>query len=64
MTAFKAGDVVGLKSGGPDMTIKRIIPPGEGRDEEAHCTWFDGIELKSAVFEISILKSIEDRSTN
>ena len=64
VTAFKAGDVVELKSGGPDMTIARIIPPGERRAEEACCTWFDGTEVKSRNFEVSSLKSIEDRPTN
>ncbi len=34
MNDFKVGDVVELKSGGPDMTITSI----EG--DKANCTWF------------------------
>lgn len=34
---FKVGDVVVLKSGGPPMTIYRIMSQGS-----VWCTWFDG----------------------
>ena len=66
MEEFKVGDVVQLKSGGPKMTIKRLI--GQGTDnwqsrinEEAMkaighkngdlvCVWFENNQLKDAVF--------------
>lgn len=36
---FKPGDVVVLKSGGPDMTISSI---DEG--QKASCYWFNGVD--------------------
>jgi uncharacterized protein YodC (DUF2158 family) len=33
--AFQVGDVVRLKSGGPDMTVQSIDSDG------LYCTWFD-----------------------
>ena len=33
-TQFQVGDVVRLKSGGPDMTVKRLMGVG------ADCVWF------------------------
>ena len=33
--AIKPGDIVMLKSGGPDMTVAWIA------DNEAYCEWFD-----------------------
>ncbi|PKC35341.1 hypothetical protein V462_11515 [Pantoea ananatis 15320] len=53
---FKVGDVVKLKSGGPDMTIKKL---GESynRDQEIYqwdntytCQWFAGKKLESGSF--------------
>ncbi len=42
--AFKLGDTVGLKSGGPTMTVELI--DGDG----VHCFWFDGKNLKRDIF--------------
>lgn len=37
--AFKIGDVVQLKSGGPLMTVQKV------RTDEVDCMWFDGNTL-------------------
>ena len=51
MGVFKEGDVVILKSGGPLMTVKSL---GEfatkGLINGVACVWFDGNNLKEAVF--------------
>ncbi len=47
--AFKPGDVVRLKSGGPAMTITRLNPAGI--ENGATCQWFnDKAKLKTGMF--------------
>lgn len=46
--AFKAGDVVRLKSGGPAMTIEKIGQTGG--HEAVFCTWFEKNEQKRGHF--------------
>lgn len=46
MSDLKVGDVVYLKSGGPAMTVHRIIVD---RDN-AECAWFQDDELKDYIF--------------
>lgn len=41
---FRPGDVVRLKSGGPDMSVERLAHP-DGVDS-ARCHWFDGDRLQ------------------
>jgi uncharacterized protein YodC (DUF2158 family) len=53
---FKAGDVVQLKSGGPEMTIEGIGLYGMGATHEvAKCVWVEGKNRKEAVFEVVTL---------
>jgi uncharacterized protein YodC (DUF2158 family) len=53
---FKNGDVVRLRSGGPDMTIK-----GENLlNGKVLCQWFVGATLKQEYFLIETLEKIED----
>jgi uncharacterized protein YodC (DUF2158 family) len=40
MINFQVGDVVQLKSGGPQMTIDEIA------DGSAHCTWLIGDKIQ------------------
>ncbi len=51
---MKVGDVVELKSGGPQMTIESIYDFG-GVDR-ASCVWFDGTERKEGNFPVDTLK--------
>jgi uncharacterized protein YodC (DUF2158 family) len=45
MPQFRVGDVVQLKSGGPDMTVSHILPSGN-----MFCVWFDGSEKREETF--------------
>ena len=55
-TQFQVGDVVRLKSGGPDMTVKRLM--GVGVD----CVWFQGDDRLAEVtwFESDLLTRVEN----
>ncbi|RIV42279.1 YodC family protein [Flagellimonas pelagia] len=46
MSELKLGDVVFLKSGGPEMTIYKVSE----RNNQVGCKWFDGKELKYGAF--------------
>ena len=64
--SFKIGDVVQLKSGGPQMTVQRIIGADNSNfmiqtadeflksqgfsDGDAICQWFNGNKLESETF--------------
>jgi uncharacterized protein YodC (DUF2158 family) len=41
---FQVGDIVKLKSGGPEMTVKERVTSGY------HCQWFAGKKLESGTF--------------
>lgn len=57
MEEFKLGDVVQLKSGGPEMTIYRI----DGSD--IACTWFVKQEPKYNSFPKEVLEKVEHGGT-
>ncbi len=52
--AFKKGDVVVMKSGGPPMTVDKV--PGDLQDygggtyKEYHCEWFKGATAQQGNF--------------
>jgi uncharacterized protein YodC (DUF2158 family) len=54
---FEVGQVVKVKSGGPEMTIQQIDDYGSGRPQ-ASCVWFDGKKRESYVFELDTLEFI------
>jgi len=54
MAAFKVGDTVRLKSGGPLMTVRNT--------GEIECTWFLKDQLKKGTFPADVLKKGEDGS--
>lgn len=48
---FKPGDVVELKSGGPDMTVSAI------HEDSAYCEWFDHKnEPQARMYVLAVLK--------
>jgi uncharacterized protein YodC (DUF2158 family) len=51
MSQFKIGDVVQLKSGGPNMTVESDA--GEGCFV---CHWFEGSEAKRTTFQGAMLR--------
>jgi len=56
---FEAGNVVRLKSGGPEMTIEGIgeYSWGSGR-QQALCKWFEGKTLRQDTFELTSLQKL------
>ena len=58
VTQFQVGDVVRLKSGGPDMTVKGLMGVG------ADCVWFRGSNrLEGSWFESDLLMRSENPGT-
>lgn len=55
MRDLEVGDTVMLKSGGPRMTVSRILNRGRVR-----CDWFDGQEPKFRTFDPDTLERVED----
>lgn len=53
---FNLGDVVGLKSGGPDMTVTAICC----ECEEVVCTWFADKKLEKTLLCPEALVKYED----
>lgn len=50
---FQIGDIVRLKSGGPDMTVNTVHPDGE-----YNCQWFAGKKLESGYFKHEALEKV------
>ena len=56
--SYKSGDVVELKSGGPQMTIVEVFPIGKWSHPKGliHCQWFDvESKLRNAPFTPEVL---------
>ncbi|RBM83907.1 YodC family protein [Vibrio paracholerae] len=51
----KIGEIVKLKSGGPDMTIKQVYTS----DQEYRCQWFAGKKLDNGIFPHDSLIKVE-----
>lgn len=56
---LKPGDVVRLKSGGPEMTIEDIGEYSWGSErQQAMCKWFEGTKLHTDTFELASLERV------
>ena len=53
---IKAGDVVELKSGGPQMTVNFV--EDDSGSMIAACTWFEGPKKQSGRFPVHTLKLV------
>jgi uncharacterized protein YodC (DUF2158 family) len=53
---FAIGDIVKLRSGGPEMTVK-YVPMLDGT--EYHCQWFAGKKLESGKFPADSLDPVK-----
>jgi uncharacterized protein YodC (DUF2158 family) len=54
MTEIKAGDVVQLKSGGPEMTVNFV--ENDSGTQVAACSWFINNKKESSRFPVATLK--------
>lgn len=64
---FSVGQMVKLKSGGPDMTIERVIgaSPTLGRPTEVYrCQWFAGKKLDHGDFPPESLVAVQPAANN
>ncbi|MDA5481841.1 DUF2158 domain-containing protein [Yersinia intermedia] len=52
---FKAGDIVKLKSGGPDMTVKVFL---SSQGNSFLCQWFAGKKLEQGYFKPDSLELV------
>lgn len=75
MELLKTGDIVQLKSGGPKMTVQRILGADKTnlglkaadeflnlrgyREGDVVCQWFEGSALKDGTFKIETLNKQE-----
>jgi len=54
---FKVGDIVVIKSGGPQMTVEKIGPLGfYSKEIGVHCCWFVDNKLQRDVFRFDVIK--------
>lgn len=61
VTQFKIGDIVQLKSGGPQMTVLGVTPVAPGT-EWCGVYWFAGDTLRSAEFRPEVLRPFHNPS--
>jgi len=62
---YVAGDVVVLKSGGPNMTVKGRYSPGLTPEADTYtCQWFGGKKLESGHFHADSLKRVVENAPN
>lgn len=52
---IKKGDVVRLKSGGPEMTVDNVFK-AIGGQTMANCKWFAGLIVQEKAFDVNALE--------
>lgn len=60
MIELKVGDVVRLKSGGPDMTVTDTDVLSQDLNANIRCSWFDGKKAQSALYPSEALVKVKD----
>lgn len=60
MISLKVGDVVQLKSGGPVMTVCKIVED----DNTYSCCWFNGKKVESADFPADTLEAVKENESD
>ncbi len=61
---YVSGDLVGLKSGGPKMTVKgNDKRSGSVKPDHYECQWFGGKKLESGFFHGDSLKRVTEEET-
>jgi uncharacterized protein YodC (DUF2158 family) len=64
---FEKGDVVKLKSGGPEMTVSKVKEPGStynNRNDDGYqynCEWFKGASVERSSFDEESLISAKEK---
>ncbi len=57
---FQIGDIVRLKSGGPDMTVNAVNVGVTGK--QVYCVWFAGKKHEGAQFHPDVLEPVESKA--
>ena len=57
---FQPGDIVRVKSGGPDMTVSSA---SRSQSDSSNCVWFDDKgEVKNQAFKDAVLEKVDTAS--
>lgn len=61
MSEIVKGDVVQLKSGGPQMSVDNLQDQRftEEPGRNAHCVWFDGVKPMDIWLDVDVLVKVE-----
>jgi uncharacterized protein YodC (DUF2158 family) len=61
---YCVGDIVKLKSGGPDMTIRGVLDNPLSKEPTVNykCQWFAGKKLDNGIFPQESLVKVENES--
>jgi uncharacterized protein YodC (DUF2158 family) len=62
-TKFAIGDIVRLKSGGPEMTVKSLPDPIDWPQNYYRCQWFAGKKLESGTFPPDSLELVNNAAS-
>lgn len=58
--SFEKGDIVRLKSGGPEMTVREIKTDYQGDPSRINCHWFSGAKRQSGGFDPKELEHVDE----
>ncbi|MCC8628870.1 YodC family protein [Xanthomonas vesicatoria] len=55
---YSVGEIVKLRSGGPDMTVQEVPVAGSQHKNHYRCQWFAGKKLESGSFQEESLELV------